>query len=169
MSRSSMRELFRRYASPTCILFGLACGLIYATIIYVPGVSNYAARMFLVAMTVSAGPMALFYLWSKNMRGRYIPFLWEQLTFFFILWTLFGLAYGWLTITDTYVPEKFSLNSAIVSFAVGTIAGTVWIMAAILLLGVRLKVAIWDVERFPLWIVTFVRWLGRQITRRTRQ
>lgn len=162
MTRSRKQQLFRRYASPLCIIFGLLCGLIYATVVYLPGTSNTAARMFLVSMTITAGPMALVYLWGKNMRSRYIPFLWEVLTFFFLLWTLFGVSYGWLTVTDTYVPEKFNINAALVSLVVGTIAGTVWIMAALLLIGNRLNVAVWDVERFPLWIGTFARWLGHK-------
>lgn len=169
MSRQSMQRLFRRFASPACVVFGILCGLIYATVVYIPGVSNYAARTFLVLMTVSAGPMALSYLWGKNIRSRYIPFLWEMLSFFFILWTLFGISYGWLTFTETYVPEKFDFDAAVVSFVVGTIAGTVWIMAALLLAGTRLNVAIWDVERFPLWIQTFVTWLSRKITRKPRR
>lgn len=169
MGRDSVRRAFRRYASPTCVVFGLVCGLLYASAVYFPVAGNHAARLWLASLALSAGPMAIYYLWTGEMRRRHIPFLWEQLTLFFLLWTAFGAAYGWLTLTETYVPEDADADAALVSFVVGMIAGTVWIMAAILLLGKRLNVAIWDVERFPLWIGTFAAWAWRRSRRGFRR
>jgi hypothetical protein len=160
-----IRELFRRYASPLCVVFGLVVGLVYAALVYSP-TSNYEARLIVSALFISGGVMGLAYFENVAMGTREVPFFVEQMRFFFGMWLLLGIVYGALTIFDLYIPSNASFSEALLSFLIGMIVGTVWMMALILLLGIRTNVASWNVIRFPVWIGAFVQWLWKTILRR---
>jgi hypothetical protein len=165
MVSETTRDRFRRFASPACVAFGVLCGFIYAAMVYTPG-GNYEARLVISALFVSAGAMGLAYFETRAMGTREVPFLVEQLRFFFGLWLFLGIVYGSITIFNLYIPDNLSPGEAVLSFIVGTVVGTVWMMALILMLGIRTNVATWNVIRFPAWIGAFVRWAWRKATRR---
>lgn len=165
MPTEKTKRLFKCYSSPACLVFGLLCGVVHAVMAYVG--DGTAARVGVALGFFSAGVMGLAYFERTAIASRTIPYLMELLRMFFFLWMIFGVAYFVRAFGHFPLPEE-DILTVIVYFLVGTIAGTVWMMALLLVVGLRMNVASWNVVRFPVWIGLSVRWIWRRLRRRFR-
>jgi hypothetical protein len=160
MPTEKTRRLFKCYSSPACILFGILCGIIHAYAAYLG--DGTAARLGIAVGFVSAGIMGLSYFERTAMQARTVPYIIELLRMFFFLWLVFGVVY-FIRAFGRFPPPDEGVLAVLVYFLVGTIVGTVWMMALLLLVGLRMRVANWTVVRFPVWIGLSITWAWRRI------
>lgn len=121
-----------------------------------------AARVGVGVAFFSAGIMGLSYFERTAMASKTIPYLIELLRMFFFLWLVFGVVYFVRAFGRFPLPDT-DILTIIVYFLVGTIVGTVWMMALLLVIGLRMNVANWTVVRFPVWIGLSITWAWRRI------
>lgn len=154
MTNERARALFKRYASPGSALFGGLMGLLYAALSAYGTVTD--ARILLALLFLTAGPMGLSYFWGAAHRSEVVPFMVVAMRRFFMLWTIIGFV--WIMRIFAFEPaDEVTALSVAIDLLVGTISGTVWMMALLFFIGRRLNVAAWEV--YPAWIRRFARWL----------
>lgn len=147
---------FRLFGSPLCVGFGLLTGSIYALLVY----EGYQYEAF-IGMAISffaAGIMGCTYGEYRVARRDNIPFYVEQMRLFYFLFFLAGPAY-YLRSETVSVPDQ-SVEAAVSYFLTGSIAGTVLMMGLFLFIGIKYDIALWNVVRFPVWIIMFFRWIA---------
>lgn len=157
------RRVFQRYASPASILFGIVIGLLYCLMTYQGTIAD--ARISLAVTFISAGVMGVSYFHSLSRGRRTLPLLMEILKLIFVLWAIIGLALGLRIFTEAPLEELTPVSFAI-NFLVGAISGTVWSFALMLFIGVRQNIAVWEIVRFPVWVIEEGQWLWSVMTGR---
>ena len=157
------QDKFERFASAGSIAFGLLCGAGHALLIYVG--DAWDARLALALFLVSAGVMGVSYFAVLARGRRTLPLLAEMLKLFFALWALIGASFLLRLMGEDPIPQE-DWVAILVYFLTGTVAGTVWMFALLLIIGIKQNIAAWEVVRFPVWIADECRWLWNVITRR---
>lgn len=161
--KRTFRQRFRRSASAGSILFGALCGVVYALMIYEGNTLD--SRIALAVMFISAGVMGVSYFVRVAKGRRTLPWIAEQLKLFFALWTLIGFSWV-IRIFGHDRPPEDTWAAVSVYFLTGSIAGTVWVFALSLFLGIKQDIGAWEVVRFPVWIKEEVQWLVGKIWRK---
>ncbi len=154
MTAEKRREQFRRYASPAAIGFGFVTGAVYALALGTPG-GVFEARIALGLMFMSAGLMGLSYFLTAAAGRRELPYHYEQSIVFYFCWFAVGIPQFIRAFANDPLPESHITVGALYFF-VGAVAGTVWLMALFLAIGLRSDVASWPVVRFPVWITDWI-------------
>lgn len=171
IENTRFRRMFKRFAAVGSVILGAMFGVGYLLLTYIGDDND--ARFVLAFLFASAGIMGVGYFVIVAKGRRTLPLLGEMLKLFFALWFLIGVVFILRALGNDPPPEPTSIR-IIVYFFVGTIAGTVWMFALMLAIGIKQNIATWEVVRFPtavkdetLWIVHVVsggRW-GRRLPR----
>lgn len=161
MTRDNFKRLFRRYASPASFVMGLGWGLISAILTYTG--FDFIARLMIAGAFLTAGPMGLYYFERQAMGSKEVPYFVEIMRIKMMAFFLFGVAYFIRAFAHFPLPER-TFSAFVVYVLVGFISGLIWTMCFFLFLGVRMRVASWNVLRFPVWIGSATVWLYDEFT-----
>ena len=155
-------ERFKLWASPAILLSGIVWGLIF--VLFALLESRVPARLVLSSLFISGSILAFSYTEPKALRSHTLPLLVEMLRYVFLFFFLFGIVWLIRIFGNDPAPQK-EWALFVISFLMGSIAGSVWCLGFILFLGRKKDVVAWHVVRFPLWTKGMAAWVLEKIGR----